>query len=269
MSVSLLRLGDRFDSHIDGDVMIHPSAVIAPGVILQAATNSKIIIGAGVCLGMGSILQVSEGILEIEAGANLGAGFLMVGEGKIGINACIGAATTVFKCSVASEQVIPPGSILGDGSRQVAELSTQEAQLIDNPIEQPETPESKSASGDSEPEEREKQEQVTASTQVSVAAFMEFKHQSTPVSPPSPIPKSQSPPSSEPTVMGDSSSEETTLPESPATSAQDLQPSESDTDTHNIFGTQIYGQGSINRLLTTLFPHRQSLNNQNSDNSSG
>ncbi len=274
MSVSLLRLGDRFDSHIDGDVIIHPSAVIAPGVILQAATNSKIVIGAGVCLGMGSILQVSEGILEIEAGANLGAGFLMVGEGKIGTNACIGAATTVFNSSVARGQVIPPGSILGDGSRQVAELSTQEVQLIDNPIEQPEAPEPKSASHDSEPEEREKQEQekqeqVTASTQVSVAAFMEFKHQSTPVSPPSPIPKSQSPPSSEPAVIGDSTSKETILPESQETSTQDLQPSESDTDTHNIFGTQIYGQGSINRLLTTLFPHRQYLGNQNSDNSSG
>jgi carbon dioxide concentrating mechanism protein CcmN len=158
---------------------------------------------------------------------------------------------------------------LGDGSRQVAKLSTQEVQLIDNPIEQPEAPEPKSASHDSEPEEQEKQEQVTASTQVSVAAFMEFKHQSTPVSPPSPIPKSQSPPSSEPAEIGDSISKETILPESQETSTQDLQPSESDTDTHNIFGTQIYGQGSINRLLTTLFPHRQYLGNQNSDNSSG
>ncbi|MFM5887454.1 MAG: transferase, partial [Dolichospermum sp.] len=76
MSISLLQLSDRFDTHIYGDVIIHPSAVLAPGIILQAATNSRIVIGAGVCLGMGSILQVSEGILEIEAGANLGAGFL-------------------------------------------------------------------------------------------------------------------------------------------------------------------------------------------------
>ncbi|MFM7405833.1 MAG: transferase [Cuspidothrix sp.] len=269
MSVSLLRLGDRFDSHIDGDVIIHPSAVLAPGVILQAATNSKIVIGAGVCLGMGSILQVSEGILEIEAGANLGAGFLMVGEGKIGTNACIGAGTTVFHCSVTPGQVIPPGSILGDGSRQVAKESNQEVQLIDQPTEQPEAPEVKPESHDSEPQEGEKQEKFTSSTQVSVAAFMEFKHQSTPVSPPSPTPKSQSPPIEEPTVIGDSTSEETTLPESQETSTQDLPPSESDNDTHNIFGTQIYGQGSINRLLTTLFPHRQSLGNQNSDNSSG
>lgn len=252
MSVSLLQLSDRFDTHIYGDVIIHPSAVLAPGIILQAATNSRIVIGAGVCLGMGSILQVSEGILEIEAGANLGAGFLMVGQGKIGANACIGAATTVFNYSVAPGQVIASGSILGDTSRQVVEASAEEPE-----------------SSNSQPEKPEKQEQVISSTQLSVAAFLEFKHQSTPVSPPSPTPKSQSPPVEETAVVSDSTSEETTLPESTEECFDHLKPSESNLETHNIFGTQIYGQGSINRLLSTLFPHRQSLGNQNSDNSSG
>ncbi|MDB9455582.1 transferase [Dolichospermum circinale CS-534/05] len=252
MSVSLLQLSDRFDTHIYGDVIIHPSAVLAPGIILQAATNSRIVIGAGVCLGMGSILQVSEGILEIEAGANLGAGFLMVGQGKIGANACIGAATTVFNYSVAPGQVIASGSILGDTSRQVVEASAEEPDP-----------------SNSQPEKPEKQEQVISSTQLSVAAFLEFKHQSTPVSPPSPTPKSQSPPVEETAVVSDSTSEETTLPESTEECSDHLKPSESNLETHNIFGTQIYGQGSINRLLSTLFPHRQSLGNQNSDNSSG
>ena len=252
MSVSLLQLGDRFDTYIHGDVIIHPSAVLAPGIILQAATNSRIVIGAGVCLGMGSILQVSEGILEIEAGANLGAGFLMVGQGKIGANACIGAATTVFNYSVAPGQVIASGSILGDTSRQVVEPSAE-----------------KPESSNSQPEKPEKEEQVISSTQLSVAAFLEFKHQSTPVSPPSPTPKSQSPPVEETDVVSDSTSEETTLPESTEECSENLKPSESNLETHNIFGTQIYGQGSINRLLSTLFPHRQSLGNQNSDNSSG
>lgn len=252
MSVSLLQLSDRFDTHIYGDVIIHPSAVLAPGIILQAATNSRIVIGAGVCLGMGSILQVSEGILEIEAGANLGAGFLMVGQGKIGANACIGAATTVFNYSVAPGQVIAPGSILGDTSRQVVEPSAE-----------------KPESSNSQPEKPEKQEKVFSSTQLSVAACLEFKHQSTPVSPPSPTPKSQSPPVEETAVVSDSTSEETTLPESTEECSENLKPSQSNLETHNIFGTQIYGQGSINRLLSTLFPHRQSLGNQNSDNSSG
>jgi carbon dioxide concentrating mechanism protein CcmN len=201
---------------------------------------------------MGSILQVSEGILEIEAGANLGAGFLMVGQGKIGANACIGAATTVFNYSVAPGQVIASGSILGDTSRQVVEPSAE-----------------KPESSNSQPEKPEKEEQVISSTQLSVAAFLEFKHQSTPVSPPSPTPKSQSPPVEETAVVSDSTSEETTLPESTEECSENLKPSESNLETHNIFGTQIYGQGSINRLLSTLFPHRQSLGNQNSDNSSG
>ncbi|MFM5999817.1 MAG: transferase [Dolichospermum sp.] len=252
MSVSLLQLSDRFDTHIYGDVIIHPSAVLAPGIILQAATNSRIVIGAGVCLGMGSILQVSEGILEIEAGANLGAGFLMVGQGKIGANACIGAATTVFNYSVAPGQVIASGSILGDTSRQVVEASAEEPE-----------------SSNSQPQNPEKQESVISASQLSVAAFLEFKHQSTPVSPPSPTPKSQSPPVEETAVVTDSTSEETTLPESTEEYSDHLKTSESNLETHNIFGTQIYGQGSINRLLSTLFPHRQSLGNQNSDNSSG
>lgn len=252
MSISLLQLSDRFDTHIYGDVIIHPSAVLAPGIILQAATNSRIVIGAGVCLGMGSILQVSEGILEIEAGANLGAGFLMVGQGKIGANACIGAATTVFNYSVAPGQVIASGSILGDTSRQVVEPSGE-----------------KPESSHSQPEKPEKQEQAISSTQLSVAAFLEFKHQSTPVSPPSPTPKSQSPPVEETAVVSDSTAKETTLPDSTEECSENLKPSESNLETHNIFGTQIYGQGSINRLLSTLFPHRQSLGNQNSDNSSG
>ncbi|MUG94746.1 transferase [Scytonema sp. UIC 10036] len=128
MSVPPLRLRDSFDSYIGGEVIIHPSAVIAPGVILQAAPNSKIIIGSGVCIGMGSILQVHEGTLEVEAGANLGAGFLMVGQGKIGANACIGAATTVFNCSVDSGQVVAPGSVIGDSSRRI----TLGAELIDD-----------------------------------------------------------------------------------------------------------------------------------------
>ncbi|MFN6034056.1 MAG: transferase [Dolichospermum sp.] len=252
MSVSLLQLSDRFDTHIYGDVIIHPSAVLAPGIILQAATNSRIVIGSWVCLGMGSIIHVRDGILEIEAGANLGAGFLMVGQGKIGANACIGAATTVFNYSVAPGQVIASGSILGDTSRQVVEASAEEPE-----------------SSNSQPEKPEKQEQVISSTQLSVAAFLEFKHQSTPVSPPSPTPKSQSPPVEETAVVSDSTSEETTLPESTEECSDHLKPSESNLETHNIFGTQIYGQGSINRLLSTLFPHRQSLGNQNSDNSSG
>ncbi|MEC4984785.1 MAG: carbon dioxide concentrating mechanism protein [Oscillatoria sp. PMC 1076.18] len=102
-----------------GEVKIHPSAAIAPGAILQAAPDSKIVIAAGVCLGMGAIINAYQGIIEIETGAILGTGVLIVGCGKIGANASIGAATTIFNTSVAAGEIIPAGSVLGDTSRQV------------------------------------------------------------------------------------------------------------------------------------------------------
>ena len=254
MSVPLLRLRDNFDKYISGEVNIDKSAVLAPGVILQAAANSKIIIGPGACIGMGSILQVNEGILEVEAGANLGAGFLMVGPGKIGANACIGAATTVFNCSVAPEQVIPSGSVLGDNSRQIDQ----------NLHEEPTSTNTTSTN----PPEQQPEKKVITTTQFSAAAFIGFKQQSTSLSPPSPTPKSQSPPVAETPLVTDSITTETTLPGSPETNSQESEPSSANTEPNNTFGTQIYGQGSINRLLITLFPHRQSLSDENSDNSS-
>lgn len=258
MSVPLLRLSDRFDSYISGEVNIHPSAVIAPGVILQAAANSKIIIGSGVCIGMGSILQVNEGILEIEAGANLGAGFLMVGHGKIGANACIGAATTVFNCSVAPQQVVPPGSVVGDSSRRI-DQNYQEDLNSDNSSSSPNTT-------STSPEENSEENVINSHS--SETDYLDVTQESTCFSPPSPTPKSQSPPLAETPLVNDSTSTETILPGSPETNNQESETSPTDNDSSQIFGTQIYGQGSINRLLVTLFPHRQSLNNENSDHSS-
>jgi carbon dioxide concentrating mechanism protein CcmN len=251
MSVPPLRLSNNFDTYISGEVTIHPSAVIAPGVILQAATNSKIIIGSGVCVGMGSILQVGEGTLEVEAGANLGAGFLMIGQGKIGTNACIGAATTVFNCSVAPGQVVPPGSILGDTSRPTATSTNLLAAATTLPQEE----EDYWAQGSSHTENT--QEKSISSTKFSATAFLELQHESVAVPP----------------------SAETQEPESPVTPtdpqlASSIQPhqhsqkSQPITESADSIGTQIYGQGSIQKLLITLFPHRQTLSEPNSDDQS-
>jgi len=57
--------------YVGGNVIIH-SAAIAPGVLLQADPESQIIIAAGVCVGMGTILHAHAGILEVESGANIG-----------------------------------------------------------------------------------------------------------------------------------------------------------------------------------------------------
>ncbi|MCC5613832.1 transferase [Nostoc sp. CHAB 5836] len=256
MSVPLLRLSNNFDTYISGEVTIHPSAVLAPGVILQAAVNSKIIIGPGVCIGMGAILQVHEGTLEVEVGANLGAGFLMVGKGKIGANACIGSATTVFNCSVEPGQVVPPGSILGDTTRQIS-LAKEPEPSTNNPASTNAPPPKEEESGSGEVKEK-----VISSTQFSASAFVDFKQNKSISYFKSPAtPESQSPPVEEPINDANSTLEEAAQESTEHNS--DL--SQPDAEPPNGFGTQIYGQGSISRLLTTLFPHRQSLSDPNSD----
>ena len=103
--------------HLYGNVSIDPSAVIAPGVLLQAEANSQIKIGAGVCIGAGTIVQAAGGNLYIEAGVCLGRGVLIVGSGSIDRDACIGAGTTAIDPHVEAGVVISPHSILGDRSR--------------------------------------------------------------------------------------------------------------------------------------------------------
>ncbi len=110
--------------YVEGDVSIDASAAIAAGVILRADPDSKIIIAAGVCIGTGSLLHAHRGTLEVEACANLGAGVLVVGKGKIGGNACIGAITTIWNASIEPWQVVPPGSLVGDKGRQITDASS-------------------------------------------------------------------------------------------------------------------------------------------------
>ena len=112
-----------------GDVRIDDSAAIAPGVILQADTNFSLTIGAGVCIGMGTILHAHQGNLEIQMGAVLGAGVLVVGAVTIGANACIGSTTTIWNAHVDPEQIIIPGSVVGKIGREVA-LNQQEKRVI-------------------------------------------------------------------------------------------------------------------------------------------
>ncbi len=105
------------DIFICGEVEIHPTASVASGVILQAAPESRIIINADVCVGMGVIINAYGGEINIQNGAILGAGVLIIGQCQIGSNACIGTTTTIFNASVESMQVITPGSIIGDNTR--------------------------------------------------------------------------------------------------------------------------------------------------------
>jgi carbon dioxide concentrating mechanism protein CcmN len=116
------------DIRISGDVEIHPTASLAPGVILQAAPEHKIIVGADACIGMGAIINAAQGSIEIGSGAILGAGVLIIGASKIGSNCCIGTSTTIFQSDVATMVVIEPGSIIGDGSRQADKNSHEQSE---------------------------------------------------------------------------------------------------------------------------------------------
>lgn len=118
------------DAHfcVSGNVTIHPSAAIAPGVLLQADADSQIVIAAGVCIGAGTVLHVNQGNLEIEEGASLGASVLLFGSGRIGANACIGSKVTIFNSSIEPEQVVQAGSLIGDPSRSITQTESVPAE---------------------------------------------------------------------------------------------------------------------------------------------
>ncbi|WP_310428330.1 hypothetical protein [Chamaesiphon sp. VAR_48_metabat_135_sub] len=123
--------------HLDGNVSIDPTAAIAPGVLLQAEENSRITIGAGVCIGAGTIVHASGGNIEIGAGVCIGRAVLIVGSGSIERNVCIGAGSTVINPKIEDGDVVPTHSILGDSSR--GEVSVVETPDLPTPSEDPAT----------------------------------------------------------------------------------------------------------------------------------
>ncbi|ABW30340.1 acyltransferase [Acaryochloris marina] len=115
-----------------GDVTIHPHAKIAPGVILQAAPQSKIVIGASACIGIGAVIQAFDGTITVESNAVLGAGVLVLGKATIGVNACIGDCTTIINTDIVTQQVIPEGSLMGDASRSTIDESPNRSPFDDS-----------------------------------------------------------------------------------------------------------------------------------------
>ena len=107
-------------SFTQGDVVIVPGAVIAPGVLLQADVGSQIVIRSGVCIGLGCVIHASGGTVVINDGANLGAGVLLIGVVTIGARACLGAAVTVIDSVVAPGMILEAGTLVGDRSRQIS-----------------------------------------------------------------------------------------------------------------------------------------------------
>lgn len=106
------------DTHycVVGDVTIEATAAIASGVVLQAAIGSRIVVGKGVCLAAGVCIQSRAGVLSIADGASLGANVLVVGQGSIGVNACISAGSTVINPAIEAEAILPPDTLIESSS---------------------------------------------------------------------------------------------------------------------------------------------------------
>lgn len=102
------------DTHycVVGDVTVDSTAVIAPGVVLQASSGSRIVIEKGVCLAGGVCLQSRQGILTVCAGASLGANVLIIGHGTVGMNACVSPSSTVINPQIEPSVIVPPCSVL-------------------------------------------------------------------------------------------------------------------------------------------------------------
>lgn len=196
------------DCHLytSGEVVVHPSAAIAPGVLLQADPGCRIVIAEGVCMGRGSILHASSGTLELQAGTTLGAGVLIVGNGTIGAESCIGAMTTILNSSVLPKQIIAPGSLIGDFSRTVTPEATPKATL-ETPAPNPQP--------------------------TSAASFAQTAAGSSPAS---------------------NSTQTAAETNGRVASKGSPQPSAIKKTM-----TQVYGQAYVERIMITMFPHRQAL----------
>ena len=120
MDPSPLHFVSHTHYYCGGDVVVASSAAIAPGAVLRAATNGSIRIGPGVCVGAGVVIQAKQGCVFIEAGASLGTGVLIVGQGHVGKDACVGPSSTLINPAIAAGEIVPPCSLLGASAPETA-----------------------------------------------------------------------------------------------------------------------------------------------------
>ncbi len=225
---------------VSGDVTIHPSAVIAPGVLLQANPNSRIVIAAGACIGMGTILHADQGTLEVGESANLGTGVLFIGSGTIGANACIGSSSTLLNISIPKQQVLPSGSLLGDTSRHV---STGEP----TPVEVTEAREvPKNVHQETQANSKHHADSSATHAPNQSADYSIWDVPPTWDVPPSPVSS---------TSKLSSEENKQTAASNPTQSSQErAQPSIS------VEKREVYGRAYVNQLLVKLMPHTQQRN---------
>lgn len=264
--MSLPLLPPTNDNHfiLSGDVTLHPGTAIAPGVVLQADPGSRIVIEAGVCIGMGSVLHAYQGTVHLEQGAILGLQVLVVGAGRVGQNACLGSGVTVFACDVAAGTVVPAGTLLGQMGRQ----AVAQAANGTSPFTSSSGTASPQALGQTVSQVVEQiVEQTVSETQFSSVTLTERELSADPWEDESSV--------SEGCLGSNHSSHSSTGSTSPKPSSE---PSKANASENGATGgdrsdddstasslisqptqTPVYGQASLDRLMGMLFPHRQAL----------
>lgn len=99
---------------VSGTVTIHPTAAIATNVVLRANPGSCLVIGAGVVVGEGCVIQSYGGSLVVEEGVTLGSQVLLIGQGVVHRNACVGSLSTLMaSIAVGEGEMIPANSLVG------------------------------------------------------------------------------------------------------------------------------------------------------------
>ena len=102
------------ESWTAGEVVVDSTAVVAPGVLLQADPGCRIKIGPGAVIGMGTVVHARDrGAIEIGAGVKVGTAVLLIGRVTVGDRACLGAQVTVMNTTVMMGQTVAPGEVLG------------------------------------------------------------------------------------------------------------------------------------------------------------
>lgn len=259
-----LQLIDHTHFCLQGEVEIDPSAAIAPGVLFQADSDSRIVIGAGVCIGAGSVLHARHGLLIIEPGVSFGTGVLIVGAGRVGANACIGSSTTVLRPAIAPGEVVPPGSLLGDTSRQVTIDVPSVAAESDAPQSAYRSVNQSAASAQAtqfSPQSSQNQQngyQAASAATTHPSADSSTASQS--ANGQTAEERDRKNPAQDVDAKAETAQQSSGKGESPSSRAADA---DSPTPPSAV-GVKVYGQGQIDQLLSALFPHRQPLNDDES-----
>lgn len=248
---------DDRQSYTSGAVEIDPSAAIAPGVLLQADPGSRIVVAAGASVGMGSVLHARNGSLEIGQGANLGAGVLLVGAVTVGPHACIGSASTVIDGAVAAYQIVSPGSLLGDAGRSVPGFGANSAGAGPagaGSIGVGSVGSGRNGIGRDRPAVEDREDAVPSSfdpdrdrtSDADAPGLGRAPASGLPASPPLPPPQPFVAPPGTATVGG--------LSGGAATAPEPGFPADGDRPS-----VEVYGKVYLDRLMWTMFPHRQPL----------